>query len=45
MVKELRERAMRNPQSLTKAEWNELCGEAFRVPQKDAKQKHKKEWW
>ena len=48
MVKELRLRAMRNPQSLTKAEWNQLCEEAFSVPPKtseeDTKAKQKK-WW
>ena len=46
-IKELRLRAMCNPKSLTKAEWNQLCEEAFRVPQEceEAKPKHKKKWW
>ena len=46
-INELRERAMRNPRSLTKAEWNVLCEEAFSVPQEceEAKRKQKKKWW
>jgi len=48
-IKELRLRAMRNPRSLTKAEWDILCEEAFRVPQEceeaKRKQKQRKEWW
>ena len=52
-IKELRERAMYNPRSLTKAEWDMLCEEAFHVPEnltdEDAKPKSKskrrKEWW
>ena len=53
MKKELRLRAMRNPRSLTKAEWNQLCEDAFMVPKstmdEDTKSKLKlkqrKEWW
>jgi len=50
-IKELRLRAMRNPRSLTKAEWNCLCEEAFSVQQNDTientklKRKRRKEWW
>ncbi|MCK4347262.1 MAG: hypothetical protein KAW47_01475 [Thermoplasmatales archaeon] len=34
--KQLRERAMYNPRSLTKAEWDILCEEAFYVPKRDS---------
>ena len=50
-IKELRERAMYNPRSLTKAEWDLLYEEAFHVSEnltdEDAKSKSKrrKEWW
>ena len=48
-TKELRERAMYNPRSLTKAEWDILCEEAFRVPKSDStenvKPKSRKKWW
>ena len=48
-IKELRERAMYNPRSLTKAEWDILCEEAFYVPKSDStenvKPKSRKKWW
>ena len=47
-IKELRLRAMYNPRSLTKAEWNLLCEDAFSVPKCDSienvKPKSRKKW-
>ena len=52
-IKELRLRAMYNPRSLTKTEWDILCEDAFNVPNCDSiekaelkpKRKQGKEWW
>ena len=48
-TKELRERAMYNPRSLTKAEWALLCEEAFSVPKSKSDEttigKQRKKWW
>lgn len=48
-IKKLRERAMYNPRSLTKPEWDILCEDAFSVPKSDStenvKLKSRKKWW
>ena len=53
-IKELRQRAMKDPQSLSKAEWDAIFQDAFGSPKKEFTEeaslnsepvKKQKQWW